>query len=288
MAVAGLRNVGTKVGYSSFGAEVGVSAPAGNCVNSSGADVCARSTPPRISAPPRPGDQQLHERNKSQSRHQLFRADRLGNRGADEIGQQQPHPGATHRPHAGGRHSLSRRRGGSAHLPEYGPLPAANAPVRTTALNAVRAWSMRWRRSRPRRSPSPSSCCPRPLPRAASSMRARASLAAIPAPHAGTAFHRLLRLVGRARGHHRERGGHVQGNHRSVSRDAHAHRHGQRRKQRHRDRDADGECRDQLGAVELRRPEKRLSRAARGDAAAAHGERGFLADEPSRRTRPRR
>jgi serine protease len=41
LAVAGLRNVGTKVGYSSFGEEVGVSAPAGNCVNSSGA--CLRS-----------------------------------------------------------------------------------------------------------------------------------------------------------------------------------------------------------------------------------------------------
>jgi serine protease len=41
LAVAGVRNVGTKVGYSSFGAEVAVSAPAGNCVNSSGA--CLRS-----------------------------------------------------------------------------------------------------------------------------------------------------------------------------------------------------------------------------------------------------
>jgi serine protease len=41
MAVAGLRNVGTKVGYSSFGPEVTVSAPAGNCINSSGA--CLRS-----------------------------------------------------------------------------------------------------------------------------------------------------------------------------------------------------------------------------------------------------
>ena len=37
LAVAGLRNVGTKVGYSSFGPEVGVAAPAGNCVNTSGA-----------------------------------------------------------------------------------------------------------------------------------------------------------------------------------------------------------------------------------------------------------
>ncbi len=42
MAVAGLRNVGTKVGYSSFGAEVSLSAPAGNCVASTGAD-CLRS-----------------------------------------------------------------------------------------------------------------------------------------------------------------------------------------------------------------------------------------------------
>jgi len=41
IAVAGLRNVGTKVGYSSIGPEVSVSAPAGNCINSSGA--CLRS-----------------------------------------------------------------------------------------------------------------------------------------------------------------------------------------------------------------------------------------------------
>jgi serine protease len=41
LAVAGLRNVGTKVGYSSLGAEVGIAAPAGNCVTSSGA--CLRS-----------------------------------------------------------------------------------------------------------------------------------------------------------------------------------------------------------------------------------------------------
>jgi serine protease len=41
LAVAGLRNVGTKVGYSSLGAEVGIAAPAGNCINSSGA--CLRS-----------------------------------------------------------------------------------------------------------------------------------------------------------------------------------------------------------------------------------------------------
>lgn len=42
LAVAGLRNVGTKVGYSSLGPEVGISAPAGNCVTSS-APPCLRS-----------------------------------------------------------------------------------------------------------------------------------------------------------------------------------------------------------------------------------------------------
>ena len=36
-AVAGLRHAGTKVGYSSLGPEVALSAPAGNCVNTSGA-----------------------------------------------------------------------------------------------------------------------------------------------------------------------------------------------------------------------------------------------------------
>ncbi len=36
LAVAGLRNVGTKVGYSSLGSQIGIAAPAGNCVNSSG------------------------------------------------------------------------------------------------------------------------------------------------------------------------------------------------------------------------------------------------------------
>lgn len=41
LAVAGLRNVGTKVGYSSFGPEVSISAPAGNCV-AAGGD-CLRS-----------------------------------------------------------------------------------------------------------------------------------------------------------------------------------------------------------------------------------------------------
>jgi serine protease len=43
LAVAGLRNVGTKVGYSSLGPEVGVGAPAGNCVNTTAGLPCLRS-----------------------------------------------------------------------------------------------------------------------------------------------------------------------------------------------------------------------------------------------------
>jgi serine protease len=40
VAVAGLRQVGTKVGYSSLGPEVVVSAPAGNCVNTGAGQPC--------------------------------------------------------------------------------------------------------------------------------------------------------------------------------------------------------------------------------------------------------
>jgi serine protease len=43
LAVAGLRNVGTKVGYSSLGPEVGIGAPAGNCVNAAAGSPCLRS-----------------------------------------------------------------------------------------------------------------------------------------------------------------------------------------------------------------------------------------------------
>ncbi len=41
LAVVGLRNVGTKVGYSSFGSQAGIGAPAGNCVVTTGG--CYRS-----------------------------------------------------------------------------------------------------------------------------------------------------------------------------------------------------------------------------------------------------
>jgi serine protease len=40
VAVAGLRHIGTKVGYSSLGPEVALSAPAGNCVNTGAGEPC--------------------------------------------------------------------------------------------------------------------------------------------------------------------------------------------------------------------------------------------------------
>jgi serine protease len=43
VAVAGLRQAGTKVGYSSLGTEVALSAPAGNCVNTTAGSLCLYS-----------------------------------------------------------------------------------------------------------------------------------------------------------------------------------------------------------------------------------------------------
>jgi serine protease len=40
IAVAGLRHVGTKVGFSSLGSEVAISAPGGNCVNEAAGSAC--------------------------------------------------------------------------------------------------------------------------------------------------------------------------------------------------------------------------------------------------------
>jgi serine protease len=40
LGVSGIRNFGTKVGYSSIGPEIGISAPAGNCININNGDRC--------------------------------------------------------------------------------------------------------------------------------------------------------------------------------------------------------------------------------------------------------
>ena len=43
MGIAGLRHAGTKVGYSSLGPEIALSAPAGNCVNTAAGTPCLYS-----------------------------------------------------------------------------------------------------------------------------------------------------------------------------------------------------------------------------------------------------
>jgi serine protease len=50
VAVAGLRHAGTKVGYSSLGTEIAVGAPAGNCVNLTGACVYSIATAVNLGA----------------------------------------------------------------------------------------------------------------------------------------------------------------------------------------------------------------------------------------------
>ena len=93
LAVAGLRNVGTKVGYSSFGSQVGISAPAGNCVNSTGD--CLRSIDTTSNTGlTTPGTNTYTNRIELESRHQLFRAHRVGNRRADALGERESDAGA--------------------------------------------------------------------------------------------------------------------------------------------------------------------------------------------------
>ncbi len=92
VAVAGLRQVGTKVGFSSLGAEVTLSAPAGNCVNTTTGSPCLYSiltttnTGTTVTA-----DQHLHRYvRRGESRHQLLRAGGQRHRGPDGKRQSEP------------------------------------------------------------------------------------------------------------------------------------------------------------------------------------------------------
>ncbi len=60
MGVVGLRNVGTKVGYSSFGSGASIAAPAGNCVQSSGDCLRSIDTTTNLGTTV-PGGNALHE-----------------------------------------------------------------------------------------------------------------------------------------------------------------------------------------------------------------------------------
>ena len=89
-AVAGLRHVGTKVGYSSLGPEIAVSAPAGNCVNTAGGP-CLFSIGTTVQCRhDRANDARLHRSNQLQRRHELLVADRGCGRGAHGVSERQP------------------------------------------------------------------------------------------------------------------------------------------------------------------------------------------------------
>ena len=129
LGVAGLRNVGTKVGYSSFGPQVGIAAPAGNCVNSSGAlpPVDRHDHQFRLD---RARTEHLHQRAESEPRHELRGAHRDRHRRVDACGQRQSDAGAAHCTAAVERQSVSaagrasrlpgprHRRVGSVRMPE--------------------------------------------------------------------------------------------------------------------------------------------------------------------------
>ena len=81
-AVAGLRHAGTKVGYSSLGPQVAVSAPAGNCVNTGFGQPCLFSIDTTYNlGTTTPGMRELHGPAQLQLRHELLRADRYRDRG---------------------------------------------------------------------------------------------------------------------------------------------------------------------------------------------------------------
>jgi hypothetical protein len=95
IAVAGLRQDGTKVGFSSLGPQIALSAPGGNCVNTAGAVRVLRSTPPPTAATRRPVRrrlQHLYQPDQLQRRHQLRDAAGRRHRRTDAVGQRQPAP----------------------------------------------------------------------------------------------------------------------------------------------------------------------------------------------------
>ena len=106
--IAGLRHTGTKVGYSSLGPQIALSAPAGNCVNTSGAcRVFDRDGDERRHDDA--DDSRVHRPAQLQRRHELLGADRRRNRGADGVREPQSRSGSADRAVTGGRHETVSR-----------------------------------------------------------------------------------------------------------------------------------------------------------------------------------
>ena len=280
MAVAGLRNVGTKVGYSSFGSQVSISAPAGNCVTTSGDCLRSIDTTTNLGTTAPGDDSYTNEIDSNLGTSfsapivsgiaALMKSVNNNLTPAQIIVRMQaaasPFPAGA----AGVPTCPATASGGECACPNDGSQCGAGM---VDALAAVEA------------AQKPIAVIALPAAVGAGSViDAGASVAGCntSARDARPACHRFLRLVGRALESHRERGGGFQGHHRSVAGNAHAHRHGQRGAHRYRDRDPDGEHCDHHGAVDLRRPEERLSHGARGVAAAADGDGEFLSGDGRR------
>ncbi len=120
LGVAGLRHIGTKVGYSNLGSEVGIAAPAGNCVNITPGSPCLFSLDTTTNdGLTTPGGSTYTNQFNSNRRHQLCLAPGRGRRGPDEGGQSRADAGTADRAHEGQRARISdhqRHRAGIAGL----------------------------------------------------------------------------------------------------------------------------------------------------------------------------
>ena len=128
MAVAGLRNVGTKVGYSSFGPEVSVAAPAGNCINSG--TPCLRSIDTTTNeGATTPGANGYTDENNPNLGTSFATPIVSGIAAIDARGEQQPDAGAAGRAHRLERNEVSGRLAPFWYARIRIP-PRANAPAR--------------------------------------------------------------------------------------------------------------------------------------------------------------
>ena len=108
IAVAGLRHFGSKVGYSSLGPEVALSAPAGNCVNATGTCLYPLLTTRNTGHHNAARQHLFRRRREPVARHELLGAAGRRHGRAHDLAQAQPDPGA----------SAERAQKQHTHLPE--------------------------------------------------------------------------------------------------------------------------------------------------------------------------
>ena len=131
LAVGGLRHVGTKVGYSSLGAEVGISAPAGNCPDIDSTFLCSFSlvtaTTRDRQCPPRPATRTTPTTTSAPASRRRSCRPLAGLMYGVNDGLT---TGGVHRPHQVRRPPLPGARAGPADLPEPRQLQRPSATAR--------------------------------------------------------------------------------------------------------------------------------------------------------------